>query len=382
MSLPLSYSVRNLGRSPLRLGLVVGSAALVAGLVIAAVGFVRGMNAALGSSGLERNVLVLGTGSEESIERSEIDPSVSTLLETDIDGVASVGGALFVSPEVHVALPITEGVTAVFRGITPAAFLVHPQVRTVEGTVPERGTDGLMLGRAAAQMLDRAGLPSGVGQTLTVGGRSMPIVGTFTAPGTVMEGEIWAERDALKLLTKRATDSCVVVTMGSGDPADLEAFAATRIELELATVGEPEYFAALSRFLAPVRWLVVATALIVSIGGLLGGISALDAAFASRIRELGTLQAIGFRRRAILRSMLAEALLATLAGGLIAGTLALALVDGAAVRSSMGSFAIRVDPVAIASGLLAAVVLALLGTAVPAIRTLRRAVPDALRGAA
>jgi ABC-type antimicrobial peptide transport system permease subunit len=45
----------------------------------------------------------------------------------------------------------------------------------------------------------------------------------------------------------------------------------------------------------------------------------------------------------------------------------------------MGSFAVEIGPAALATGLLAALVLAVLGTALPAFRCLRRPVPEALK---
>ncbi|MDZ4831026.1 MAG: ABC transporter permease [Phycisphaerae bacterium] len=386
--LPLDYAVRNLGRSQLRLWLAVGSAALVALLAIAGSGFVRGMDRALGTSGLERNVMLLGAGSEESIERSEISPQVATLATANIDGVLALppgnDGVSFVSPEVHVALPIGEHerlvTSAVFRGITSGAFLVHPQVRIVDGRAPEPGTNEVMLGREALASLRRAGLTVAVGGILPLDAESLPIVGIFAAPGTVMDGEIWMPLASLKTKTQRTTDSCVILALTpDGDQADVEAFAATRIELELVAMRESDYYAALTRFLAPVRWLVVATAAIVGFGGLLGGLGTMDAAFASRVRELGTLQALGFRRRAIALSFLQESLLVAAAGGLFAACVALLALDGVAVRSSMGTFAVVVDAVSIGAGLAAAFVLGVVGALVPAIRCLRLAVPDALK---
>ena len=92
--LPFEYAVRNLGRSPLRLAMslvLVGAFALllhekdggtardlVVSLVIAATAFVRGMENSLARSGSPSNVMLLGAGSEESIERSEIGMSVPT----------------------------------------------------------------------------------------------------------------------------------------------------------------------------------------------------------------------------------------------------------------------------------------------------------------
>ena len=70
--IPITYAARNLGRSPVRLALSVGGACAVALLAMAGAGFALGMEGALRASGHERNVILLGAGSEESVERSEI----------------------------------------------------------------------------------------------------------------------------------------------------------------------------------------------------------------------------------------------------------------------------------------------------------------------
>ncbi len=386
--LPFDHAVRNLGRSPLRTSLAVAAAVLVGLLAAGGVGFSRGMASSLGSSGLPGNVILLGAGSEESIERSEIPPGVAEIVAASIDGLARRRDRPFVSPEVHAALPLGAGEggdggnpVAVVRGVTEAAFLVHPQVRVIAGRAPEPGADEAMLGGAAIELLAAAGVDTAPDATLGIAGRPFRIVGSFSAPGTVLDGEIWVPLAALKTLTQRSTDSAVIVGLGTAELADLEAFAAIRNDLELSAIGEAGYYAELTRFLAPVRWLVTATALLVSLGGLLAGIGTLDATFAARIREFGTLQALGFRRRAIVLSMLAESLLVASLGGLLAGGLALVALDGLAVRSQMGSFAVEIGPAALAAALLATFVLAVLGTVLPAVRCLRRPVPEALKAA-
>jgi putative ABC transport system permease protein len=388
-TLPLDHAVRNLGRSPLRTSLAIAAATLVALLAAGGVGFSRGMSGSLGASGLATNVILLGTGSEESLERSEIPPGVAEIVAASVDGLARRREQAFVSPEVHVALPIGRddtagdgaGPVAVVRGVTAAAFLVHPQVRVITGRAPEPGADEAMVGGAAAAMLSAAGLEAAPGSTLVIAGRPFAVTGSFAAPGTVLDGEIWVPLAALKTLTQRATNSAVIVGLDTAELADLETFAAIRTDLELAAIGEADYYAELSRFLAPVRWLVSATAILVSLGGLLAGLGTLDAIFAARVREFGTLQALGFRRRAIALSMLTESLLVASLGGLLAGAIAVVALDGLAVRSQMGSFAVEIGPAALATGLLAALVLAVLGTALPAFRCLRRPVPEALKAA-
>ena len=91
--LPLEYSVRNLGRSPARLALSVLGSALVVVLILVAGGFVRGMDRSLRASGGEQNVMVFGAGSEESVERSEVEAATSGVVPDEQiarDGVHGV----------------------------------------------------------------------------------------------------------------------------------------------------------------------------------------------------------------------------------------------------------------------------------------------------
>ena len=70
--LPFRYAVRNLFRSKTRLLQTIGGSALVVLLVMAAVAINQGMSRTLSASGSPHNVILLGTGSEESVQRSEV----------------------------------------------------------------------------------------------------------------------------------------------------------------------------------------------------------------------------------------------------------------------------------------------------------------------
>ena len=70
--LPITYAIRNLFRDPGRLLQTVGGSALVVLLVIAAAALNDGMEELLKASGSSKNVLLVGSGSEESVERSEV----------------------------------------------------------------------------------------------------------------------------------------------------------------------------------------------------------------------------------------------------------------------------------------------------------------------
>jgi len=163
------------------------------------------------------------------------------------------------------------GSQAVFRGVTAAAFLVHPQVRIISGRVFEPGADEVIVGALTAT---RLGVPEedlAVGRSIVVDGRVWQIVGRFAAPNSVMNGEIWSPLANLQILTRRDSLSCVVVTLGDAQLGDVEAFAATRLDLELVALRESDYYRKLIDFYRPVRMMVWATALLVALGGILGG---------------------------------------------------------------------------------------------------------------
>ena len=91
-TLPWEYGVRNLSRSPARLVLTVGSAALVVLLVLASAGFVRGLQWNLRATGEPDNMMLLAAGSEESVERSEIARGVQTHLAATVGGIKTTLG--------------------------------------------------------------------------------------------------------------------------------------------------------------------------------------------------------------------------------------------------------------------------------------------------
>lgn len=382
--LPFDYAVRNLGRTPFRTGLAVAGAGLVVFLVVGATGFVRGMRSALALSGSDDRVILVGTGSEESVERSQLGFDAASVAEASLGpAIRSRLGVPYVSPEVHLALGVSRDASAashgrltVVRGVTPRAFLVHEAVEIVAGRAPRTGQDELLIG---ARLADE--LAVDVGDALHLDGRAWTVVGRFAAPGTVMNAELWAPLSDLLVVGQRDTLSCVVLALdpARGELADVEALAAQRIDLELVAIPEREYYAGLDAFYAPVRALVLVTALLVGVGAVLGGLNLSYAVFSTRSAELGTLQTLGFSRGAILLSLVQESLLGHALGALLASGLAWALLDGLSVRFSMGAFGLVVDATVLATGLGAGLLLGLVGIAPPALRLLTTPIPQSFR---
>jgi putative ABC transport system permease protein len=382
--LPLTYAIRNLFRDRTRLLQTVGGSALVVLLVMCATALSGGMKQVLSASGSPHNVILLGSGSEESIQRSEVSEAAAGIAGTSVRGVREVLGSRAVSPEIQymtfLEMPDGRRASGVFRGVTAAALLVHPEVRVTEGRFPQAGE--LMAGRLAWRKLglDPAALRPGA--RVRLDGAEMKVAGTFAAPGTVMESEIWLGLSDLRMLAQRDTVSCVVLRFEDPeDFAEADLFSKQRLDLELSAIRESDYYERLSAFFKPLRVMTWLTALLVAAGAVFGGLNTLYAAFASRIRELATLQAIGFTRLAILASLVQESLLACLAGTLLASLAALLLLDGLTIPFSIGAFTLSVTPAVALSGLATGVLLGTIGSLPPAFRCLTPPLPAALRSA-
>ena len=386
--LPFEYAVRNMTRNPVRLLLSAGGCGLVVLLVMAAGGFVSGMQRSLRTSGSPNNVMLIGAGSEESVERSEIPMRTTGIATSGIRGVDRIAGVDAVSPEVHVAIPVVssgdaeaDAINMIFRGVTPAAFLVHREARVTAGRFPATGGDEIAVGMLAARGLGWERVEDAIGGELVVDDRPFTIVGLLEADGGVIEGEIWIPVSDLVIITKRDTLSCVVVRLDSENITSAAGFAATRLDLELVAIRESDYYAALAAFFTPIRLMVIVTAILVATGGVIGGLNTTYAAFASRVREIGTLQTLGYTRPAIVRSLVLESVLTASIGGLVAAAVGILVLDQVTVRFSMGVFGLAIGPEVLASSLLAGLLLGVLGAFVPAIRCLRLPVPEALRAA-
>ena len=379
--LPFTYAVRNLFRDPARLLQTVGGAALVVFLLMTAAALNQGMNEVLSASGSPKNVILMGKGSEESIERSEVHLEAESIAATAIRGLQESLGQPAVSGEITYQAPLVTDSghkeQGLLRGVTEKALLVHPKVRLEEGRFP--GPGEVMVGILAHRKLGVIPEEVGLGNSVFFEDAEMTISGIFSAPGTVLESEVWFDRNDLAILTQRDSLSAVLVRLDGAEFEDVEVFTLQRNDLELAAVREDHYYEKLGAFYGPIRTMTWLTAVMVAAGAFFGGLNTLYAAFASRIRELATLQSIGFRRRSIFLSLVQESLLATLTGTLLAFVLALLVVDGMSVPFSIGTFRLTLTPTVILVGLSVGVALGTVGILPPAWRTLSPALPKALR---
>lgn len=387
MLLPWEYGVRNLSRRPLRTGLTLAALATVILLVFVVVGFIRGLENSLSVSGDPHVVLVYSVSSEQNVENSSIPARTPALLTASVSGTVQRYGITHASPEMYLGtrVSVSNGVgepqrtgLGLVRGVTRRAPLVRRAVRLTKGQWP--GPGQIMVGRLAEAKLGLRHDRLQIGDRLEFEGQKWEICGRFASGGSCLESEIWCSLDDFRKATKRQDLSLVAILLGpTGSAAEIELFCKERTDLELMATRETEYYATLQQHYRPVRMLAWSVVGLVSAAGVFAGLNMMYGAVAGRIREIATLQAIGFRRRAILVSLVQEGVLLAAAGSLLSGAVALIAIHGMAVRFTMGAFTLRIDSVAILIGCSVGLLLGVLGALPPAIKALRQSVATSLK---
>lgn len=381
--LPWEYGIRNLFRRPTRSALTLTALTTVVLLVLVVVGFIRGLESSLSVSGDPRVVLVYSIGAAADIENSAIAARTAPLLVASLDGVESRFGTSYVAPELYIGTKVltdknSPGMFGIVRGVTPATPLVRRQVQMLTGNWPTAGE--VLVGRLTAVKLGCDPQLLDVGNTIRFDGREWRISGQFAAGGGAFESEIWAPLADLQTALNRQDLSLVALGLAADASAsDVQMFCKERPDLELQAVSETAYYAALQKHYQPVRMLGWVIVLLVAGAGVFAGLNTMYGAVVGRVRELSTLQAVGFRRRSIAISLIQEATLLSMTASVLAATVALFVVNGAAVRFTMGAFALRIDSLAILIGCGTGLLLGLIGAIPPALKAMRYPVVEGLK---
>ncbi len=381
--LPWEYGVRNLMRRPTRTALTMAGLTTVILLVFVVVAFIRGLEASLAASGDEDVVLVYSISSGADIENSAIPGRTPDLLAASLSGIGEQHGVRQISPEIYLASRIAVGLDknkrlGLVRGVTTAAPQVRSKVQITAGDWPEAGE--VLVGSLAHSKLGCEKRALAIGQMVTFEGRTWRVSGQFAADGSAFESELWCPLADMQSALKRQDLSLVAMKMPGPDAlADVEMFCSERLDLELKSIGEAQFYASLQQHYKPVRLLGWVVVWLIAGAGVFAGLNTMYGAVVGRVRELSTLQAMGFRRRAITLSLIQEAVLLSITGSLIASLVAFLLVNGTAVRFTMGAFVLRVDSLAVVIGCGTGFLLGLIGALPPAMKAMRVTVVEGIK---
>jgi len=326
--IPISYNFRSL--------LVRKTTTIASSLGIGLVVFVLASSQML-ANGIKKTMGSSGSLDKGFIIRKGSDNELSSGIETGAVGIALAGpgvkrdtqGNPLGAPELMVVLTLErvgggKNVSNVqLRGVTPASFAIRPELRVIEGRPAKPGTDEVMVGRR----IDGEFLGVTVGQSFEIKkNRKVQVVGVFEANGSQFESEVWADIDTVRsAFGREGLVSSITVALDSA--AKLETYKAaieSDKQLNLQVETERGYFERQSENTAGlVKYLGIGIVVFFSVGAMIGAMITMYGAVAGRVREVGTLRALGFSRFNILTSFLLESLMLALAGGILGGLAAL-----------------------------------------------------------
>jgi putative ABC transport system permease protein len=359
----------------------------VVGVFIGVLSIAAGFKRAMTVSGKPDTALVLRSGSDT--EMSSIMNRDEARVVADVEGIARANGAALASSELFVIINLPKRSTGTdanvpLRGVEPPAFDVRGDIEILEGRRFEWGRNEVIAGVGAAN--EFSGLA--VGSTIPVGKDQWEVVGISRANGGIAESEIWTDGGVLSAAYRRGnTFQAVYARLES--PEHFQEFKdrlTTDPRLNVKVERQTDYYAeqstAITGLITTVGTLVAS---LMAIGAVFGALNTMYSAVSSRTREIATLRALGFGSSAIVFSVLLEALVLAIVGGLLGAGLAYFAFDGYRTATmnwqsfSQVTFAFAVTPELLGQGILYAVIIGLIGGLFPAVRAARMPISAALR---
>jgi len=257
-------------------------------------------------------------------------------------------------------------------------------VSILKGRRFEPGKNEIIAGSGAVEAF--AGLD--VGKTMRLGNNDWTIVGVFSAGGTVPDSELWCDAKVLQPAYRRGnTYQSVYAKLVTADSFNAFKDALTTDpRLNVKVIRESDYYADQSTALVTfIQSLGSVVAVLMGIGAVFGALNTMYTAVSARSREIATLRALGFKRIPVVISVMAEALVLALVGGLLGGVVAYAAFNGYRTSTinfqsfSQVTFAFAVTPELLVLGIVYAAVMGFVGGLFPALRAARLPVATALR---
>jgi putative ABC transport system permease protein len=382
--IPLFYNRRSLwGRKVTTIASVIGIALVV--FVWTAVKMLsHGIETTLTATGTEDNAIVLRRGAQAELE-SLLTRETKDVLKVSPEIASDAEGPLY-SPEVVVLIVAPRrdgngGSNVTVRGVGPRAIAVHSQVHLAEGRMFEHGKSEVIVGRKLAARF----VGTALGETVKLGKQPFKVVGVIESGGSAFESEIWGDVEEILPAFQRPLFSSVTARIKPGQYQAYKSRAEADIRLKVDVKAERQYYKDQSKGLSLfVNYLGSFVAIVFSFGAIIGAMITMYAQVSSRVREIGTLRAIGFQRGAVLLGFVIESLMLALTGGVIGVLLALPWTMARFSTMNFTSFSeivFRFDltPDIILSAFIFAGFIGVIGGFFPAVRAARMKVVDVIR---
>jgi ABC-type lipoprotein release transport system permease subunit len=389
VAIPLSYNLRSVLQKPVATLTTALGIAFTVTIFIGALALSAGFAKSLQKTGSPDNVILLRKGADSEIS-SGISLEAASIVAAMPDVAVGADGRPLFSAELVVIAAVpkknTPGSMAniLVRGVDRGGLGLRGAVRVTEGRMFEPGADEVIVGKHLPERFE--GLA--IGDRLKLGARDALIVGRFEAEGSSFETEIWG--DARTLMPIFRGEAYQSITLRLRDRSRFQAWkdeVAKDPRLALDASVESEFYGKQSElFTTIVTTAGVFITSIMAVGAIFGAMNTMFASVGARTKEIGTLLILGFQPWALLLSFLVESVVVSFLGGLLGCVLALPINGITTSTTNFASFselafAFAVTPRALGAGLAYAVLMGLIGGAIPASRASRQSLAASLREA-
>lgn len=386
MNIPLTYNLRNLTERRSTTIMTALGVGLTVAVLLAAMALGEGLSRTFAVSGHALNILAVRKGAT-----TEMFSNFPRTTFQDLkfkQGIARTSsGEPFTSLELVTVITLEsaenpDGTNVNFRGVTPLAIDIRGGLAISEGRWFQTGRREVVVGRSIAARYPGARM----GSKLRFGRGEWEVVGVMDSGESAVNSEIFADLNQLatdnyrpEVMTSaliRATDevsmTALIHNLGEDQRLDVDA------------MPEKEYYRRQTISAAPVRFLGMLIAGIMSVGSCFAAMNTMYAAVSRRSREVGTLRVLGFNQGEILLSFLIESLLVSFIGGMLGCLLILPLNNltsgiGSFTTFNETSFQFRITPDAIGLGMLFGLLMGAAGGLLPARSAARLEILAALR---
>ncbi|HEY2759445.1 MAG TPA: FtsX-like permease family protein [Pirellulales bacterium] len=373
-----TFLLKNLLRRPARSLLTIVGLAVAVGAVVSLVGVATGFENEFlniyGSRHVDIVVQRAGSGTE-AINRVLPESILEPIKE--LKGVKQVVGGLL-----DVLKFENENLEGVLLNGWPADCPLFDDLKMVEGRrLKTDDQNKIVIGSVLA-----ANLGKKVGDTIGLYDSTYPheVVGIYESPIPVENaGAVVLQSDLQDMMNRKGQIAGVTVTADQPiDEAGLQALC-RRIEaiqpglLEAKTANDFVTNMQQIRIARGVAWLTSAIALII---GAIGMLNTMIMSVFERTKEIGTLRAIGWKRRRVVGMVLGESVMLSIGGavlGSVVGVLLLKFLSH--MPNTAGVVTGKIDPPVIAQGFLVAIVVGFCGSIYPAVWSANLLPTEALR---
>ena len=387
MRIPLKYIVRSSVSRRLTTIITMLGVALVVFVFSAVLMMANGVQKTLRSTGSDENIIVVRKAAMSEI-MSILDREAAAIM-VNLPQVARLSdGRPMSSKEVVVIINLNklgaDGISNVtVRGVEEPAFTLRPQVRIVRGRMFNWGSREVIAGAGITNRFAGAQ----IGEKVKFGGDVWTVVGIIDSEGSGFDSELWGDLNQIADAFKRSSLSTVTLRLKNPDEFSdvVSAFESDNRLQYFTAKREKKFFEEQSEMMATfIRILGIFITVIFSTGAMIGAMITMYGAVANRTVEIGTLRALGFFRRSILIAFLAEALVLSLAGGMIGLAFASVLQFFTISTLNFGSFselafAFTLSPRIVATALGFSLSMGFIGGFLPALRAARLDIIASLR---